>query len=246
MVFAQYRDCVEEITELLKKRRPLIRPMKFVGQTSSRGMTKGISQKEQLEASSCLVWSASCIFYRQILLQVVKKFKEGGYNTLVSTSVGEEGLDIGEVDLIVCYDATFSPVRSVQRMGRTGRKRAGRIVMLVTEGKEQNVSDCSNRFGNAYMARFYGVWCFQVFNSSEYSKKRVHKAIVANKKFELYRENRRMVPYGLFPECAKIHLTIEKPYENMALRKRKENGTGGKICTALSVRITDEVDFQVP
>ena len=64
---------------------------------------------------------------------MVRKFRDGGYNTLVATCVGEEGLDIGEVDLIVCYDVSKSPIRLVQRMGRTGRKRAGRIIVLVTE-----------------------------------------------------------------------------------------------------------------
>lgn len=58
---------------------------------------------------------------------------------MVATCVGEEGLDIGEVDLIVCFDAHASPIRLVQRMGRTGRKRDGRIVVLVTEGKEEQV-----------------------------------------------------------------------------------------------------------
>jgi Lhr-like helicase len=33
-------------------------------------------------------------------------FKKGTYNTIVATSIGEEGLDIGEVDLIVCYDSS--------------------------------------------------------------------------------------------------------------------------------------------
>lgn len=70
---------------------------------------------------------------------MVQKFRSGGYNTLVSTCVGEEGLDIGDVDLIICFDSHKSPIRLVQRMGRTGRKRAGRIVMLVTEGKEEKV-----------------------------------------------------------------------------------------------------------
>ena len=32
---------------------------------------------------------------------------------LVSTSIGEEGLDIGEVDVIVCYDAQKTPIRMV-------------------------------------------------------------------------------------------------------------------------------------
>ena len=56
---------------------------------------------------------------------------------MVSTSIGEEGLDIGEVDLIVCYDSQNSPIRMLQRMGRTGRKRKGRVVLLLTQGKEE-------------------------------------------------------------------------------------------------------------
>jgi len=31
----------------------------------------------------------------------------------VATSVGEEGLDIGEIDFIVCYDAQKTPIRMV-------------------------------------------------------------------------------------------------------------------------------------
>ncbi len=75
----------------------------------------------------------------RFVVKVMKEFRAGGYNTLVSTCVGEEGLDIGDVDLIICFDAHKSPTRLVQRMGRTGRKRAGRIVMLMTEGKEEKV-----------------------------------------------------------------------------------------------------------
>lgn len=71
---------------------------------------------------------------------MVRRFREGGFNTLVSTCVGEEGLDIGEVDLIVCFDAQKSPIRLVQRMGRTGRHRQGRIVVILAEGREERVS----------------------------------------------------------------------------------------------------------
>jgi hypothetical protein len=45
---------------------------------------------------------------------VIGKFKSGHFNVLVSTSIGEEGLDIGEVDLIVCYDAQKAPIRMVR------------------------------------------------------------------------------------------------------------------------------------
>lgn len=69
-------------------------------------------------------------------IATIKKFRNNEYNTLVSTSIGEEGLDIGEVDLIICYDSGMSPIRMVQRMGRTGRKRAGKVYLLLMEGKE--------------------------------------------------------------------------------------------------------------
>lgn len=64
----------------------------FVGQGAARGRgTKGQTQKEQQE--------------------IVHRFREGELNILVATCIAEEGLDIGEVDLIVSYDALTSPVR---------------------------------------------------------------------------------------------------------------------------------------
>ncbi|KAH8700671.1 P-loop containing nucleoside triphosphate hydrolase protein, partial [Talaromyces proteolyticus] len=116
MIFAHFRDSAEEITRVLKRHEPIIRPHVFVGQASAKG-SEGMDQKTQLS--------------------VVEKFKSGTYNTIVATSIGEEGLDIGEVDLIVCYDSSASPIRMLQRMGRTGRKRAGNIVLLLMQGKEE-------------------------------------------------------------------------------------------------------------
>ena len=117
MVFAHYRDSAEEIVRVLNRHSPMIRPRVFVGQAHSSG-SEGMDQKKQL--------------------QVIEDFKMGKFNTLVATSIGEEGLDIGEVDLIVCYDASASPIRMLQRMGRTGRKRAGNIVVLLMKGKEES------------------------------------------------------------------------------------------------------------
>lgn len=59
-----------------------------------------------------------------------QKFRAGGYNVIVATSIGEEGLDIMEVDLVICFDANVSPLRMIQRMGRTGRKHDGRVDIL--------------------------------------------------------------------------------------------------------------------
>jgi hypothetical protein len=69
--------------------------------------------------------------------EVVSLFRRGNINCIVATSVGEEGLDIGEVDLIVCYDTPSSALKNVQRMGRTGRKRSGRVVFIMAEGYEE-------------------------------------------------------------------------------------------------------------
>lgn len=68
--------------------------------------------------------------------QVIAEFKLGKHNVLVATSIGEEGLDIGEVDLIICYDLTALPIKNIQRMGRTGRKRAGKVVLLFSGNEE--------------------------------------------------------------------------------------------------------------
>jgi Lhr-like helicase len=50
-------------------------------------------------------------------------------------------VDIGEVDLIVNFDCLSSPIRMIQRVGRTGRKREGRVVTLVAEGQEEKTYD---------------------------------------------------------------------------------------------------------
>lgn len=64
---------------------------------------------------------------------------------MIATCIGEEGLDIGEVDLIICYDSGFSPIRMIQRIGRTGRKREGRVKILLMHGKEQRTYEASKK-----------------------------------------------------------------------------------------------------
>jgi hypothetical protein len=117
MVFAQFRDSAEEIVRVLEKHRPMLKPRIFVGQATTKRGVEGMNQKKQQS--------------------VLDDFHKGVFNILIATSIGEEGLDIGEVDLIVCYDTSSSPIRMLQRMGRTGRKRTGNIITLLTRGKEE-------------------------------------------------------------------------------------------------------------
>ena len=115
MIFSQYRESVFEITDVLKK-HDCIKPMEFVGQSTATGNRKPLTQKEQLNVHLQNYQNQTYLFLLHFRLKilinkVVKKFREGGYNTLVSTCVGEEGLDIGEVDLIICYDSQKNPIR---------------------------------------------------------------------------------------------------------------------------------------
>ncbi|RLI89422.1 MAG: Hef nuclease [Archaeoglobales archaeon] len=133
IVFTNFRDTAEVIVEELKEEG--IRTSRFVGQ-AKRFEKKGMSQKEQVE--------------------VLSKFKSGEINVLVATSVGEEGLDIPSTDLVVFYEAVPSEIRAIQRKGRTGRAREGRIVVLVTKGTRDEVYYWSSvRKEKAMYARLY-------------------------------------------------------------------------------------------
>ncbi len=111
IIFTQYRDSASKINEILQEEGYSVE--RFVGQANKIG-DKGLSQKQQTE--------------------IIEKFKQGIYNILVATSVAEEGLDISECDLVVFYDAVPSAIRYIQRKGRTGRRRPGRVALLLTKG----------------------------------------------------------------------------------------------------------------
>jgi len=110
IVFTQYRESAKMISEHIEK-IPGIRPKVFVGQLKKEGL--GMSQKEQME--------------------VIKDFSERKINVLISTNIGEEGLDIPEVDLVVFYEPIPSGIRAIQRRGRTGRQSKGKIIILIAK-----------------------------------------------------------------------------------------------------------------
>lgn len=111
IIFTNFRDTAELVTEMLSSGN--IKPVRFVGQ-ASKFEDKGLSQKQQVE--------------------ILEKFKAGDYNVLVATSVAEEGLDIPSTDLVLFYEPVPSEIRSIQRRGRTGRHRVGRIIVLIAKG----------------------------------------------------------------------------------------------------------------
>jgi len=109
MVFTQYRDTAKLIEKILNDIN--IKSKIFVGQQKKEG--SGMSQKEQI--------------------RLIEDFKKNKFNVLISTNIGEEGLDIPEVDLVLFYEPIPSGIRYIQRKGRTGRQSKGKIVILIAK-----------------------------------------------------------------------------------------------------------------
>ena len=118
LVFVKLRDSVKNIVKRLKDIE-LIKPKRFVGQTTKSVEDKCLSQKKQIE--------------------ILEEFKKGSFNVLCSTNIGEEGLDIAECDLVVFYDVVASEIRLIQRKGRTARHREGKVIILYCKGTHDEI-----------------------------------------------------------------------------------------------------------
>ncbi|KAH8998735.1 P-loop containing nucleoside triphosphate hydrolase protein [Lactarius hatsudake] len=183
MVFVTFREAVDEIVDFLNQDSPLLRANKFIGQGIDKKGNKGLAQREQLD--------------------IINQFKSGVFNILVATSVGEEGLDIGEVDLIVCYDAQKTPIRMLQRVGRTGRKREGYVHVLLAEGREET------------------NW-----NKAREAYNQVQRTIVRGDQLELYDDTERLLPDHIKPECLEMVMEIQE-YDRAATERSREKTAKG-------------------
>jgi len=108
LVFTQYRDTASHLVNQLTENSALT-VERFVGQASKQD-DPGLSQDQQAE--------------------ILRNFRDGETNALVATCIAEEGLDIPSVDLVVFYEPIPSEIRYIQRKGRTGRKTAGKAIIL--------------------------------------------------------------------------------------------------------------------
>ena len=106
IIFANYRSTVNEIKNALSSIKN-IHPAVLVGQKN------GVTQKDQLAT--------------------LEKFNNNEFNALVCTSIGEEGISIGSLDVAIFYDHTASEIRKIQRSGRVARIKPGKIINLIAE-----------------------------------------------------------------------------------------------------------------
>ncbi|KAF5312582.1 hypothetical protein D9619_003333 [Psilocybe cf. subviscida] len=185
MVFSNYRGVVDEITEELNKEQPLIRATRFIGQGTDKQGKKGLAQKEQND--------------------IIKRFKAGEFNVLVCTSIGEEGLDIGEIDMTVCYDADKAPTRMIQRFGRTGRAREGIIHALLFEGREETNIE-----------------------KAEATYKEVQNVVNKGINYELYGDVKRLIPDHIKPQCVEKVVEIQHYVRDEPKKKESIKKAGSK------------------
>lgn len=105
IIFAQYRDQVNHIVDVITKEGFSARP--FLGK---REGSQALQKK------------------------TIEDFAAGGFDILVASSIGEEGIDIPAVDTAVFYEPVPSEIRSIQRRGRVGRTKGGEVIVLIAKG----------------------------------------------------------------------------------------------------------------
>ncbi len=110
IIFSQFRDTASIISKELNKIKK-IKSKIFIGQTKKDG--EGLNQKEQKK--------------------ILEDFSKGKINVLCATSIGEEGLDIPEVNTVIFYEPVPSVIRAIQRAGRTARLQKGKLIILITK-----------------------------------------------------------------------------------------------------------------
>ena len=108
MIFAQFRLTVKRIKEVLEE-IPECKPVLLVGQSGK----DGLKQDEQIK--------------------LISMYDSGFYNTLITTSIGEEGIHLGSATTAIFYEAVPSEIRSIQRRGRIGREKSGKLYVLMTK-----------------------------------------------------------------------------------------------------------------
>ena len=117
IIFSSYRESAKKIEKVINENKK-IKASIFLGQAKKGDIS--FSQKKQKE--------------------VIEKFREGEFNVLISTSVGEEGLDIPKVDLVIFYEPVPSAIRTIQRVGRTGRFNEGNAIFLITKETKEVIT----------------------------------------------------------------------------------------------------------
>ncbi|PIT84756.1 hypothetical protein COU37_01700 [Candidatus Micrarchaeota archaeon CG10_big_fil_rev_8_21_14_0_10_45_29] len=140
IVFSQYRDQVDVICKELGDAGLLC--------SAFMGKKGGVTQKIQAKT--------------------IERFREGKFDILVATSIGEEGLDIPSVDNVIFFEPAPSEIRAIQRRGRAGRAKIGNMFGLIAKGTRDEAFFWASRKREEKMQKIVGKMSLQ----NSYAKKR--------------------------------------------------------------------------
>lgn len=134
IIFSQFRDTARTISRKLNEIKG-VRAKVFVGQTKKT--TLGVGKRKGIEETTGLSQKEQ--------KSIINDFSLGKFNILCATSIGEEGLDIPEVNAVIFYEPVPSAIRAIQRAGRTARLKEGKLIMLITKGTRDEVHFYASR-----------------------------------------------------------------------------------------------------
>ncbi len=183
MVFNQYRDNALDIIHKLNTIQN-VKANIFVGQQKKNDT--GLTQKEQK--------------------QMLQDFGSGLFNVLVATSIGEEGLDIPKVDLVIFFEPIPSAIRSIQRRGRTGRQDKGRVIILMTKGTRDEAYKWIAHHKEKKMYRNLASLRNKL-SLSLYEKKEIPITRYVEEKIKIFADYREKAS-GVIKELAENNITV--------------------------------------
>lgn len=219
IIFTEFRESALDIVRSVEQLDSLLKPHIFIGQAkekekfdekkfTAKGKKKKKTGKNDKNEEAVVDEPAPATklptsseaaqisgMTQKVQKQLIKDFKAGIYNILVATSIGEEGLDIGEVDLIICFDSTSSPIKNIQRMGRTGRSRDGKVVLLFSSNEEL-------KFDKAMAGYDY-----------------IQNYMMTSNAVKLHQQT-RIIPDEFSPKC--IEQEVEIPIENLQIKAEED------------------------
>jgi Fanconi anemia group M protein len=116
LIFTNSRDTLRKVRYYLTSKMP-DKAIGILTGTQAKLHDPGMSQKEQINT--------------------LNKFHQNEIDILISTSIGEEGLDFPSVDTVIFFEPIADVRRYVQRLGRTARHRDGKVHILVFRDSDE-------------------------------------------------------------------------------------------------------------
>ncbi|MDO8627560.1 MAG: DEAD/DEAH box helicase [Candidatus Diapherotrites archaeon] len=210
IVFNHYRDSINSLVEFINS-FPGIKATKFVGQAMKEN-DEGMSQKEQI--------------------QTIQDFKEGKFNVLCCSSIGEEGLDLPSVDLVVFYEPVPSEIRTIQRTGRTGRFAKGKVIILMAK----NTSDEGMYYASRAKEKKMKETLHEMKNSKEIFLSDAPNPVQQNSKLE---QQTTLGEFSFSPEQNKITIYVDTREQQSRIAKFLEE----KENTIIKVKQLETADY---